>query len=188
MKTDEGKAKATQLFQSTLDTFRTRNIGSEAELKSTIGDVYRRVGDRVQARAAYDQALAIYRAKEFGSYRHTELLEKMGALAIEGNQKTSLGEFYVSQADSAGGAGDVPAEALAFELAGGYYRKSNEVQKAIDYFEQARERYHTASLKQREVSVLRTLASIYESKGDKPKAKELRKQADQLDPPPVTNP
>ena len=183
MKTDEGKAKATQLFESTLEVFRTRNAPGEADLRSTIGDVYRKVGDTAEARAAYDQALAIYRTKEFGSYRHTELLNKMGALAIEAKQQTSLADFFVSQADSARQAGDVQSQAFAFELAGIQYRGSREVEKAIGYFEQARALYHTAGRKTNEVTVLRTLATLYDSKGDKQKAKDLLRQANQLDPP-----
>jgi tetratricopeptide (TPR) repeat protein len=186
MKTEEGNRKATQLFDSTIETLRAR--GNEAELRSTIGDVYRKVGNKVEARASYDLALALYRTKEFGSYRHTEVLSKIGALEIEGRQQTSLGDFYLSQADSARQAGDVAAQALAFELAGGYYRKSNEVQKALGYFEQSQALYQTAGLKPRQVSVLRTLAGMYETKGDKQKARDLRRQADQLDPPPTSNP
>ena len=185
MKTEEGNAKARQLFQSTIDTYVAARSESEPDLRATVGDVYKKVGDKVQARAAYDRALAIYTAKEFGSYRHIEVLRKIGVLVTEGTEQT-LGTFYLKDAEAAGQAGDAARQALSLELAGSFYRDTSEGTKAYEYYEQSRALYHSAGLKSKEVTVLRTLASMYEIKGDKQKAKDLRRQADQLDPPPST--
>ncbi|HEX6046148.1 MAG TPA: hypothetical protein VFZ22_16770 [Pyrinomonadaceae bacterium] len=185
MKTEEGNAKARQLFQTTIDAYVAVRSESEPDLRATVGDVYKKVGDKVQARAAYDRALAMYSTKEFGSYRHIEVLRKIGTLVTEGTEQT-LGTFYLKDADAARQAGDAARQALSLELAGGFYRDTSEGAKAFEYYEQARALYHSAGLKLKEVSLLRTLAMMYEIKGDKQKAKDLRRQADQLEPPPAT--
>jgi len=185
MKTEEGNAKARKLFQTTIDTSAARKSDNEAEVRSIIGDVYKKVGDKANARASYDLALNLYDKKEFGSYRYAEVLRKIGALEIEGTPKT-LADFYVQESIAAGDTGNVRYQAVTTELTGYFYRESGDAAKAMLYLERAALLYHQADLKTREANILRTLALMYDTKGDKQKARDLRRQADLLDPAPTT--
>ena len=185
MKTEEGNAKARKLFQTTIDTSAARKSDNEAEVRSIIGDVYKKVGDKANARASYDVALNLYDKKEFGSYRYTEVLRKIGALEIEGTPKT-LADFYVQESIAAGDTGNVRYQAVTTELTGYFYRESGDAAKAMLYLERSALLYHQADLKTREANILRTLALMYDTKGDKQKARDLRRQADLLDPAPTT--
>ncbi len=185
MKTEDGNARAGKLFESTIATSAARKSDNEADLRSTIGDVYKKAGDKVNARASYDVALNLYDKKEFASYRYNEVLRKIAALEIEGTQK-SLGDFYLQEAAAARQAGNVRFQAVLTELAGAFYRDSTDMPKAMNYLQEAANLYHQADLKTRQAFVLRSLAAIYDGT-DKQKARDLRRQADLLDPPPATN-
>ena len=179
MKTEDGNARAKKLFESTIKSY----ADNEAELRLTIGDLYKTVGDKVNARASYNVGLDLYDKKEFGSPRYSEILRKIATVEIAGTQK-SVADFYLQEAAAAGQAGNTRFQAILTERAGFFYRDSNDTPKAMNYLQEAAVLYHQANLKTKQAYVLRSLAMMYDLT-DKQKAKELRRQADRLDPPTV---
>lgn len=179
-KSPEGNSKAKEFFEKAAAS---RPREQQAEVRIAIGDVYQNAGDKKEARASYTQAATLFRGgNTFGTFRHVETLKKIAALDIGETPGRTIGDVFLSEAESARRANDVPLQALALQIAGLFYRDAKADQKALDTLQQARQLYKQASMKTREATILRVMANIYDVKKDDANAKELRRQAGLLGP------
>jgi hypothetical protein len=179
LKTDEAKTKAQQLFKTVLEFYRGKqDSDNEATILISIGDLYKGAKESAEAQAYYDRARAIYLGKKT-IYQLLNVLKLKGDLEVEQNPGRSLVEYYLGEAESAKRSGDFLSQGIALEATGNTYREK-EKQKAVDYLEQARLAYHTAGLKDAEISVIRTMGYLQREMGNKVKAEQLGKQADEM--------
>ena len=183
MKTSESATKARQFFQKVLEYQRSRKSPEgEGSTLASIGDLYRSSGEKTEARAYYEQAREAY-SRGKSPYVQFELLIKMGQLEVE-TQGTSLPDYYKGQAESARRSHDLFWLGTALNVLAQYYRDKKERQLALDYFDQARQVYHDMGETAQEINLLRSMSYLYSDMGNKQKADEFSKKANDLSRPP----
>ncbi|MBC8029521.1 MAG: hypothetical protein H7Z16_05365 [Pyrinomonadaceae bacterium] len=179
MKTEEATTRLRQLFQKVLDVYRReKNTEAEASVIVVMGDLYKNHGDKPEARRQYAQARSLYANNKHLSPL-LELLRKLGALDVEQNPGTSQVDYFLREAEAAGQARNMVLHGAYLEVAGSSYSFSDKA-KALDLYEGARVAYRGAGLESAESSVIATMSYVYSALGDKRKAEELRKLADEM--------
>ncbi len=88
--TEEGKAKAEQFFQRILDFYRKENADGEGTALSTIGDLYKKHGDKAGTRTYYERSRASYLARKNVNLL-TNALKKIADFEAGENPGTSAG-------------------------------------------------------------------------------------------------
>jgi len=180
LKTPEGNSKAKQLFEKVAAFYQSKkNKDSEASSLSAAADLYADAGQLEEARNYYDRVANIYYAAT-STYQLSTVLKKMGELEVRKNPQATLLDFYQSTAVEAAQNKDPFTQGVALEAAAAFYRDKKENQKAIDYYERALAAYHEFRLTSQEIAVIRAIGFIYADMGNKTKAEELRKRADEL--------
>jgi tetratricopeptide (TPR) repeat protein len=180
LKTPEASSKARQLVEKILTYHQSKNNkDAEAVSLSAAGDLYASAGETGEARNYYDRVRAIYVAGK-NTYQLGILLKKIGGLEIAEHPETTLFDYYQREAESADRNGDLLLQAVALEAAAFAYKEKKENQKAIDYFERTLAAYHGMRLTSQEMNTLRNISFTYTDMGNKEKAEEFRKRADEL--------
>ncbi len=180
MKTSDANTQAAQLFQRVIEYYRElTSIDRKSAALITFGDLYKSVDQKDEARRAYDQALVLVLEMK-AIYGVTNVLKKIGELEAERVPGKTPVDYYLDQAETAGRTANPFLKGAALTAAASFYREAKDKPKAIEYFEQARVVFHEAGLKSDEISTLRSMSYLYDEMGNKTKAAELRKQADNL--------
>jgi len=180
LKTAEGNSKAKQLFEKIIAFYQNKkNKESETTTLSAAANLYADAGQVEEAGNYFERLRAVYVAGK-NTYQLVSLLKRLGDLEVRDNPQTTVLDYYLRQVESAERSRDPFSQAVALEATAGLYRETKEGQKAIDYYERAVAAYHAIRLTSQEISVIRAMATAYGDMGNKVKADELRKRADEL--------
>jgi tetratricopeptide (TPR) repeat protein len=180
LKTEEARARTKAWFEKVIAFQQSKkNREGETSSLSSAGDLFASAGDSAEARGYYDRLRTIYVGSK-NIYGSINVLKKIGELEVVQNPQTTIVDYYLREVESAGRTRDLFSQATALEAIASFYRDKKELQQAIDYFERAREAYHTLRIPSQEISTIRAMGYVYSELGNKPKAEELRKRADEL--------
>jgi tetratricopeptide (TPR) repeat protein len=180
LKTAEANTQARQLFERVVAFYQgKKNKESEASTLSAAANLYADAGQMGEARNYFERVRAIYVAGK-NTYQLVSLIKRLGDLEVEQNPQTTVSDYYLREAESADRARDPLSLAAAFEATAAFHRDKKENQKAIEYYERALAAYHAVRLTSQEINIIRSMAGAYQDMGNKAKADELRKQADEL--------
>jgi tetratricopeptide (TPR) repeat protein len=180
LKTPEANNKARQLVEKIIAYYQSKKIKeAEATTLSAAGDLYGNAGQSAEARNYYDRVRAIYVANR-SVYQLITVMKKIGELEVAQNPQTTVLDYYLREVAAAEGNRDPFSQGVALEAAASFYREKKENQKTIEYYERALAAYHFGRLTSQEISVMRSMGYLYADMGNKVKAEELRKQADEL--------
>src|SRR5258705_937900 len=180
LKTTEGSSKAKQLFEKLVAFYQSKkNREYEASTLSAAANLYADAGQMGEARSYFERVRAIYVAGK-NTYQLVSLLKRLGDLEVGQNPQTTPLDYYLREAESADRNRDPFSQGVALEASAAFYREKKQYPKAIEYYERSLAAYHAVRLTAQEISVLRSMGYIYVDMGDKEKAEQLRKQADEL--------
>ena len=180
LQTAEANTQAEQLFQRVVAFYQgKKNKESEASTLSAAANLYADADQMEEAGNYFERVRAIYVAGK-NTYQLVSLIKRLGDLEVEQNPETTVVDYYLSEAESADEAGDPLSLGAALEAAAAFHRDKKENQKAIEYYERALAAYHAVRLTSQEINIIRSMAGAYQDMGNKAKADELRKQADEL--------
>lgn len=180
LKTAEANTQAKQLFERVIAFYQSKkNKESEASTLSAAANLYADAGQMGEARNYFERVRAIYVAGK-NTYQLVSLLKRLGDLEVGQNPQTTVLDYYLREAESADRARDPLSLGAALEAAAAFHRDKKENQKAIEYYERALAAYHAVRLTSQEINIIRSMATTYQDMGNKAKADELRKQADEL--------
>ncbi len=180
LKTPEANNKARELVEKIVAYYQGKKIKeTEASTLTAAADLYGDAGQIAEARSYYDRVRAIYFANK-SVYQLMMVLKKIGELEVAQNPQTTVLDYYLREVEAAERSRDPFSQGVALEAAASFYREKKENQKVIDYYERAMAAYHSGRLTSQEVSVMRSMGYLYSDMGNKVKAEELRKQADEL--------
>jgi tetratricopeptide (TPR) repeat protein len=146
---------------------------------SAAADLYARAGERGAARNYYDRARAIYVAEK-NIYPLLGVLKRIGELEVAQDPQTTSLDYYLREVESAVRARDPFSQGVALEAAATFYREKKGYQNEIAYLERALGAYHAAGLRSQEISIIRSMSNAYADMGNKARAEEFRRQADEL--------
>ena len=180
LKTAEANTQAEQLFQRVVAFYQgKKNKESEASTLSAAANLYADADQMEEAGNYFERVRAIYVAGK-NTYQLVSLIKRLGDLEVEQNPQTTVLDYYLREAESADRARDPLSLGAALEAAAAFHRDKKENQKAIEYYERALAAYHAVRLTSQEINIIRSMAGAYQDMGNKAKADELRKQADEL--------
>ena len=180
LKTAEANNQAKQLFERIVAFYQSKkNKESETSTLSAAANLFANAGQMGEARNYFERVRAIYVAGK-NTYQLISLIKRLGDLEVGQNPQTTVLDYYLREAESADRGRDPLSLGAALEAAAAFHRDKKENQKAIEYYERALAAYHAVRLTSQEISTIRSMATTYQDMGNKPKADELRKQADEL--------
>jgi hypothetical protein len=182
LKTEEGNRRAEQLFQRVIEHNRNRKSSQgEANALAVIADVYKKDGDKAQARAYYERARIAFATgkQDAWTYQLIDVIKKLAQLEAEANPGKPAAGYYLSLAETAGM--DAVTQGTALDLYADSLRGPKEdKQKLIGYYERVRQAFQAAGMKPQEINAMRTLALLYTDVNEPKKAQELNKKAEEM--------
>ena len=180
LKTAEANNQAKQLFERIVAFYQSKkNKESETSTLSAAANLFANAGQMGEARNYFERVRAIYVAGK-NTYQLISLIKRLGDLEVGQNPQTTVLDYYLREAESADRGRDPLSLGAALEAAAAFHRDKKENQKAIEYYERALAAYHAVRLTSQEINIIRSMAGAYQDMGNKAKADELRKQADEL--------
>jgi len=180
LKTPDANNQVRELVEKIVAYYQSKKIKeTEASTLFAAANLYGDAGQSAEARSYYDRVRAMYLANK-SVYQLMTVLKKIGELEVAQNPQTTVLDYYLREVEAAESSRDPFSQGVALEAAASFYREKKENQRVIEYSERALAAYHAGRLTAQEISVMRSMGYLYADMGNKVKAEELRKQADEL--------
>jgi CHAT domain-containing protein/Tfp pilus assembly protein PilF len=175
--TAESKRKAIEKLEVALPLWQAvADRREEAVILSSIGEVYRDMGDNPKALEYYNRALPLLKGFD-SSKEETALLVNIGEAYRELGEYRKALDYQHQALPRIRASGNHQREAVVLNNIGLAHRSLGETDKALDYYGQALQIRRSGGDRLGEARTLANIGSVYWSVGELPKALEYYNQA-----------
>ncbi len=172
--------RALDFYNQALPILRAEgNHGGEASILNNIGRIYDSLSNRQKALELYNQALPLWQAAGNAAGEASTLTNIGSAYDALGEAGKAL-DYYRQALLLLRKIGDRSGEATALNNIGFLNSKRSDAAGALAHYAQALALWRELGERDSEATTLENMANVYESKGDKQKATELRGQVSEL--------